>query len=184
MGAEKMTKYQTPNTREAPTSKFQSCQERRPTAGRVRFGAWNFFGGWCLGFGVLAASIFVISGGVAEHPLSSAAKLVYPPTAETNQVDDYHGTKVADPYRWLEDDNSPATKAWVEAQNQVTFGYLDQIRERTGIKQRLTKLWNHERYGIPIKKGGRYFFSKNDGLQNQSVLYSVESLEGEPRILL
>ena len=113
-----------------------------------------------------------------------AARPAYPATAETNQVDDYHGTKVADPYRWLEDDNSAATKAWVEAQNKVTFAFLGQIPERAAIQQRLTKLWNYERYGIPFKEGGHYFFSKNDGLQNQSVLYSVKSLDAKPNVLL
>src|SRR5205809_2280600 len=96
--------------------------------------------------------------------------LVYPPTRHTNQIDDYHGVKVADPYRWLEDDNSPETKAWVEAQNKVTFGCLENIPERAAIKARLTKLWNYERYGVPFKHGGRYFYSKNECPQNQSVL--------------
>ena len=108
----------------------------------------------------------------------------YPVTARTNQVDDYHGVKVADPYRWLEDDNAPATKAWVEAQNKVTFAYLEQIPERARLKQRLTQLWNFERYGIPFKRGARYFFSKNDGLQNQSVIYTLSSLEAEATVLL
>ncbi len=109
---------------------------------------------------------------------------MYPATQKTNQVDNYHGVKVADPYRWLEDDNAPATKAWVEAQNQVTFGYLDTIPERDAIRDRLTKLWNYERYGVPFKRGGKYFFTKNDGLQNQSVLYVTDSLDAEPRVLL
>ncbi len=96
--------------------------------------------------------------------------LIYPSTSKTNVVDNYHGITVADPYRWLEDDNAPATKAWVEAQNEVTFAYLDTIPGRAAIKARLTKLWNFERYGVPFKEGGRYFYSRNDGLQNQSVL--------------
>jgi prolyl oligopeptidase len=99
-------------------------------------------------------------------------------------VDDYHGVKVADAYRWLEDDNAPETKAWVEAQNKVTFGYLEQIPERLAIKARLTKLWNYERYGTPFRQGGRYFLSKNDGLQNQSVLYTMTSLDAPPTLLL
>src|SRR5204862_130014 len=106
------------------------------------------------------------------------------PTRHVDQVDDYHGTKVADPFRWLEDDNSAETKAWVEAQNKVTFGYLDQIPERKAIKERLTKLWNYERYGVPFKEGGRYFFTKNDGLQNQSVLFTMASLDAQPTVLL
>jgi prolyl oligopeptidase len=114
----------------------------------------------------------------------SNARLAYPVTAMTNVVDDYFGTTVADPYRWLEDDNSPRTKAWVEAENKVTFGYLEEIPERWTIKDRLTKLWNYERYGVPFKEGGRYFFSKNNGLQNQSVLYTMASLDAEPTVLL
>lgn len=110
--------------------------------------------------------------------------LHYPTTTRTNVVDHYHGTSVADPYRWLEDDNAPATKAWVEAQNEVTFAYLNAIPGRAAIKARLTKLWNFERYGVPFKEGGRYFYSRNDGLQNQSVLYTVEALDAAPRVLL
>ncbi len=111
-------------------------------------------------------------------------RLAYPATARTNHVDDYHGTKVPDPFRWLEDDNAADTKAWVEAQNKVTFGYLDTIPERARLKERLTKLWNFERYGLPHKEGARYFWSKNDGLQNQSVLYVADALDAEPRVLL
>jgi len=127
---------------------------------------------------------------VTEKPSTKSAKapkaseLHYPKTAKTNVVEDYHGTKVSDPYRWLEDDNSAETKAWVEAQNQVTFGYLHAIPGRDAIKERLTKLWNFERYSVPFKQGARYFYSRNDGLQNQSVLYTVDSLEGTPRVLL
>ncbi|HEU0038076.1 MAG TPA: S9 family peptidase, partial [Verrucomicrobiae bacterium] len=88
---------------------------------------------------------------------ATTSHLRYPVTHHTDQTDDYHGVKVADPYRWLEDDNSAETKAWVEAQNKVTFGYLEKIPERAAIKARLTKLWNYERYGVPFKQGGRYF---------------------------
>ncbi len=112
------------------------------------------------------------------------SRVAYPDTRQMPQVDDYHGVEVADPYRWLEDDNSTETKAWVEAQNKVTFGYLEQIPERAAIKARLTQLWNYERYGVPFKQGGRYFYAKNDGLQNQSVLYTMTSLEAEPQVLL
>ena len=117
-------------------------------------------------------------------PSALSAEKQYPQTRRVDQTDNYHGTSVADPFRWLEDDNAAETKAWVEAQNKVTFGYLDQIAERKTIKERLTKLWNYERYDVPFKEGGRYFFTKNDGLQNQSVLYTSTSLTEMPRVLL
>lgn len=116
--------------------------------------------------------------------IRAQAGISYPVTRTTNQVDVYHGVTVADPYRWLEDDNSPETKAWVTAQNRVTFDYLGKIPQRAEIHKRLTDLWNFERYGVPFKEGGRYFFSRNDGLQNQSVLYTLSSLDAEPRVLL
>jgi prolyl oligopeptidase len=110
--------------------------------------------------------------------------LVYPQAAKVEHIDDYHGTLVADPYRWLEDPDSEATKAWVEAENQVTFAYLEAIPARERIKERLTQLWDYEKYGVPFKKGERYFYFKNDGLQNQSVFYTLTTLEGEPTVLL
>ena len=113
-----------------------------------------------------------------DRPLS------YPTTRKIDQTDDYHGVKVSDPYRWLEDPDSEETQAWVEAQNQVTFGYLGEIPAREKIKQRLTQLWDYEKYGIPFKEGDRYFYYKNDGLQNQSVLYTLTSLDGEPKVLI
>ncbi len=108
----------------------------------------------------------------------------YPYTRKDDQVDDYHGIKVADPYRWLEDDNSAETLAWVTAENQVTFNYLDQIPYRSALKQRLQELYNYPKYSVPSRSGTYYFFSKNDGLQNQSVLYVQEGLEGTPRVLI
>ena len=112
------------------------------------------------------------------------AHLAYPAARKDDQVDDYHGVKVPDPYRWLEDDNSEETKAWVEAENKVTFAYLDAIPERAAIKERLTKLWNYERFGVPFHEGGRYFYTRNSGLQNQRVLYVAEKLDAAPRVLL
>src|SRR5215510_1770205 len=94
--------------------------------------------------------------------LTQANGLKYPTTRKVEQTDLYHGTSVADPYRWLEDDNSAETKSWVEAQNKVTQAYLEQIGQRKAINERLTKLWNYERYGVPSKRGGRYFMQKND----------------------
>jgi prolyl oligopeptidase len=108
----------------------------------------------------------------------------YPTTPQGEQVDTYHGIPVADPYRWLEDPNSPETQAWVAAQNQVTFGYLHSLSTVEPIKQRLTELWNYERYSAPFKRGGRYFYYKNNGLQNQSVLYTLPTLEADPQVLL
>lgn len=114
----------------------------------------------------------------------SDKSLTYPTSQKVNQIDEYHGTKVADPYRWLEDPDSEETKAWVEAQNNITFAYLKEIPVREKLKQRLTQLWDYEKYSIPSKQGNRYFYFKNDGLQNQSVLYTLNSLDAEPRVLL
>jgi len=107
------------------------------------------------------------------------------PAAHTGQtVDDYNGVKVADPYRWLEDTDSKETQRWIEAENALTASYLDAIPGRKAIGQRLEKLWNYERYGVPFQRGGRYFFTRNDGLQPQSVVYVAPSLDAEPRVLL
>jgi prolyl oligopeptidase len=111
-------------------------------------------------------------------------KLTYPPTDKSDVVETLHGVPVADPYRWLEDDNSAQTKAWVTAQNEVTFAYLKSISQRESIKKRLTELWNYERYGMPFKREGRYFFTRNDGLQNQSVFYTTTALDMPPIVLL
>jgi prolyl oligopeptidase len=111
------------------------------------------------------------------------AKLVYPATKTVDQVDDYFGTKVADPYRWLEDDNAEDVKAWVQAENAVTFGYLDKIPFRAKIKARLTEIFNYPRYSSPFRVGDFYIFYKNDGLQNQSVCYIQKGLDGTPEVL-
>lgn len=132
-------------------------------------------------FGVCGA---LAAGCVMQKKMSSSSPLKYPETRKVAQVDDYHGTKVPDPYRWLEDDYAPETKAWIEAQNKVTFAYLESIPQRERIKARLTELWDYERYGVPFKEAGRYFYTKNDGLQNQSVLYTMDALDGPARLLL
>ena len=111
-------------------------------------------------------------------------KLEYPKAKTVDQVDDYHGTKVADPYRWLEDTDSPDTLAWVQAENKLTFSYLEQIPYRQAIHERLTKLWNYERFEVPEQHGGRYFYQHNTGLQNQSLLLVADSLNAAPRLLL
>ena len=110
----------------------------------------------------------------------------YPETLRVEHIDDYHGTSVADPYRWLEDDvrESSEVAAWVAAQNETTQAFLGSISRRTAIQDRLTQLWNYEKYSAPFKEGGRYFYFKNDGLQNQSVLYAMDSLDAEPRVIL
>jgi len=108
----------------------------------------------------------------------------YPVARKSDQVDDYHGTKVADPYRWLEDLDSAETAKWVAAENKLTFDFLNSIPQRAAIKERLTRLWNYEKFGVPIKEGSRYFYTRNSGLQNQSVLYTVTSLDAEPRMIL
>jgi len=113
-----------------------------------------------------------------------AAPAAYPPTRTVAQVDDYFGTSVADPYRWLEDDNAADTKAWVQAQNAVTSSYLEKISGRDAIRARLTTLWNYERYGLPRKRGAHYILTRNDGLQNQAVFYRTKSLTATPELLL
>lgn len=110
--------------------------------------------------------------------------LEYPASKRGEVVEVLHGVKVADPYRWLEDLNSEETGAWVKAQDKLTREFLGEVEGRDEFREYLTSLWNVERYGIPSAEGGRYFFRKNDGLQNQSVLYTSESLSEEPRVLL
>ncbi|MCC5640482.1 prolyl oligopeptidase family protein [Nostoc sp. CHAB 5844] len=116
--------------------------------------------------------------------MSTAKQFTYPNTHKSEQVDNYHGTLVADPYRWLENPDSDETKAWIEAENKITFGFLGEIYARDKIKQRLTKLWDYEKYSVPFKEGDRYFYFKNDGLQNQSVFYTLKTLDAEPQVLL
>ena len=128
---------------------------------------------------------FLILGFIACEQPEEKQAFVYPETRkDTAVVDDYFGTKVADPFRWLEDDNSEETADWVKRQNQVTFGYLETLPNRSKIRERLEKLYNYERFGTPFQKGGKYFFYKNDGMQNQSVLYIQDSLEAEPQVLI
>ena len=111
-------------------------------------------------------------------------RLDYPETARTGTVDILHGVEVPDPYRWLEEIDSAQTQAWIADQNRLTFDYLSQIPAREQISARISELWNYEKYGTPFKRGGRYFFTRNDGLQNQGVLYWIESLEDDPKVLL
>lgn len=132
----------------------------------------------------LAVAFFATAAIGYAQTRSPTAHLPYPKTRTVDQVDDYHGTKVADPYRWLEDLDSEETAAWVAAQNEVTFKFLEEIPAREKIKERMTYLWDFEKYGLPFKEGGRYFYSRNDGLQPQYVLYVTESLAAEPRVFI
>ncbi len=129
----------------------------------------------------------IISGFIVCSSLNAQeSNLVYPTTRTVEQTDDFHGTKVPDPYRWLEDDvrTSKEVADWVTEQNKVTFGFLKSIPQRETIQKRMTELWNYEKIGAPFKRGGRYYFFRNDGLQNQNVLHQQATLEGEAKVLL
>ncbi len=134
---------------------------------------------------IVGATALVFAAAISA-PCDADAPHAYPDTKRIDHVDTYHGTEVADPYRWLETDvrNSQEAAAWVAEQNKLTFGYLKSIPQREAINRRLTQLWDYEKYSSPAKIGGRYFYLKNDGLQNQSVLYTMDSLEGESRVLI
>jgi prolyl oligopeptidase len=131
-----------------------------------------------------AASLAATSLLCASTGALRAQALHYPPARRDTLVADYFGTKVPAPYRWMEDLNSPEVKAWVDAENRLTFSYLDKIQVRPWIQKRLEALWNYERVGAPDREGGKLFFSRNTGLQNQSVVYVADSLGGTPRTLL
>ena len=120
---------------------------------------------------------------MAEQP---PVKLTYSETKKIDHVDELHGVKVSDPYRWLEDDvrQSKDVAAWVEAKNKETSGYLSTIPERESIKKRLTELWDFERFNVPFKQGGRYYYFYNSGLLNQDVLYTQDTLDSAARVLL
>ncbi len=139
---------------------------------------------------ILSRLMQILAVGVCSFGSRSAAfaqtDFKYPETQSVNHVDTYHGVKVTDPFRWLEDDVRTSSKVadWVKSQNEVTFKYLEAIPERKQIEGRLTKLWNFEKFGSPFKRGGAYYFFKNDGLQNQYVLYRMETLKDEPTVLI
>jgi prolyl oligopeptidase len=131
-----------------------------------------------------AALVGLLAAGCGQNAKTKIAMLPYPETARGDVSDDYHGTAVADPYRWLEDADAPETAAWVAAQNEVTFDYLSQIPFRDAVRRRLTELWNYPKTGVPTKVGDWYFTFRNDGLQNQSVLYRQKGLDGAPEPFL
>ena len=135
---------------------------------------------------ILLALLFALAACSSESRGPGTAGIEYPATATVDHVDRYHGVEVADPYRWLEDDirESVDVKNWVDAQNEVTFAYLASIPERDTIKARLTELWDYERYGMPKKEGGRYYYSYNDGLQNQDQILVQSSLDAESKMLI
>lgn len=143
-------------------------------------------------FSLLITGVFaliVAPSVIAQNTTAGAAQkmikpLTYPTSRKGDQLDDYHGVKVADPYRWLEDLDSDETRNWVEAQNKLTNSFLNEIPARGRIRERLTRLWNYERFGVPFREGKNYFYTRNSGLQNQAVLYSVTSLDGQPTLLL
>src|SRR3954453_18390301 len=126
---------------------------------------------------LILLSCVVGSVGMAATKFTKSTKMKYPETRRVDHVDEYFGVRVLDPYRWLEADvrESPEVAEWVKKQNAIARKYLDAIPQRHAIEERLTELWNYERYSPPMQKGGRYFFSKNNGLQNQPVLYVADS---------
>lgn len=130
----------------------------------------------------IAATVLLTSASIA----CAGDTFTYPETKKVEQVDDYHGTQVKDPYRWLEDDvrESEEVAAWVKAENEVTFGFLEKIPQRKAIEKRLTELWDFEKFGSFFKEGGRYYYLHNTGLQNQYVLFVMDSLDAEPRVLI
>jgi len=128
-----------------------------------------------------AVAVFLVTGAVGAQ---TATTLTYPAAARGTQVDVYHGASIADPYRWLEDVDSPATREWVAAQNRLTDSFLASIPQRQAIRTRLTQLWNYERFSAPVKENGRYFYFQNTGLQNQNVLYVQDGRNATPRVLL
>ncbi|MEL6923849.1 MAG: prolyl oligopeptidase family serine peptidase [Bacteroidota bacterium] len=140
-------------------------------------------------FIVLGALLVLLAACATEQETSTNSqnpvmKVNYPITQKTDQQDDYHGTSIKDPYRWLEDDRSTETEAWVKAQNEVTFDYLENIPFRDKIRERYEELFNYPKLSSPFKAGDYYFFYKNDGLQNQSVIYIQKGLDGEPEVFL
>lgn len=128
--------------------------------------------------------LFILTVFLSCSLLTQAQLIKYPSAKKVDQVDNYFGTKINDPYRWLEDNNSKETADWVEAENKVTQNYLSKIPFREAFKKRLTELWNYEKYSAPSKHGEFYTFSKNDGLQEQSVIYIQKGLNGTPEVLL
>jgi prolyl oligopeptidase len=138
----------------------------------------------------IAGALTVLSGAcatrktTAEHTPQPSPALQYPATTRGDVVDDYHGVRVADPYRWFESAGAQATKDWVAAENAVSQPYLERLPQRAWLGERLKQLWTYERFGVPRREGGRYFYLRNDGTQDQSVLYVADALDAPPRVLM
>ncbi len=132
----------------------------------------------------IAIVITSLAAGASPAQPPATTPLRYPPTRASDQVDNYHGTRVADPYRWLEDTDAPETRTWIEAQNALTFGYLETLPQRAPIRERLNRVWNYPKYSPPVKVRNHYFTLENSGLQDQPVLYVRERIDGAPRVLL
>jgi prolyl oligopeptidase len=132
----------------------------------------------------VAFCAFAMTSAFAVTQLAAQSPLHYPIARKSDQSDSYFGTSVADPYRWLENTDSPETKQWIEAENAVTFQYLASIPERASIKEQLTRIWNYPKYNVPTKRGKDYFFTENSGLQNQAVLYVQRGLKGVRKMVL
>ena len=134
-------------------------------------------------FSVIALLLVCTAGLLVQAEENKAQeKIKYPETKTVDHVDEYFGVKVPDRFQWLENDvrESPEVKQWVEDQNKITFSYLEQLPNRKKIEERLTTLWNYEKFSTPFKIADKYYFTKNDGLQNQSVLYRMDTLESDP----
>ncbi len=164
-----------------PLPPYQRADYNRNIAAvRAQLDEAAFAAAWAEGRAMTMEQVVVY----ALEEISTMPTLAYPTARTVDQVDDYHGTPVVDPYRWLEDVDSPETRAWIAAQNELTFSFLEGIPARATIRQRLTELWDYPKALAPLKRGGRYFQLRNSGLQNQDVLYTLESLDAEARVLL
>src|SRR5688572_17689162 len=134
----------------------------------------------------VAASLALLAACASQSVTTSSRdsnSLRYPDTPRGEVSDDYHGAKIADPYRWLEQSDSTATREWVRAENAVTLPYLQALPQRAWFSQRLKALWTYERFGLPHREAGKYFYMRNDGTQDQSVLYVGEALDAPPRVM-
>jgi prolyl oligopeptidase len=133
---------------------------------------------------VSALALCALAMSSESSPLAAQSAPHYPVARKSDQSDSYFGKSVADPYRWLEDTDSPETRQWIEAENALTFQYLSAIPERASIKEQLTRVWNYPKYAVPIKRGKDYFITENSGLQNQPVIYVQRGLKGVRKMVL